>query len=137
MIRATVETKYFRKFLYVFLGCVAYSGWRLYDGLIGYPNKLVIAEAYETIPEDDRRTYVLLGEERYQPPTNQTDANGHWGRFKQLARESGVKGSHLQAVVSCPLICSQCNSCSQMGTAPLETNLFSSSIIRNASNTIF
>ncbi|QEF99570.1 hypothetical protein Mal15_36350 [Stieleria maiorica] len=55
MIRADVHQPFFRKFLYVFLGCTAFAGWCLYDGLIGYPKKLTIAEAYESLPEENRR----------------------------------------------------------------------------------
>ena len=55
MIRAQVHQPFFRKFLYVFLGCTAFAGWCLYDGLIAYPKKLTIAEAYEGLPEEGRR----------------------------------------------------------------------------------
>jgi len=55
MIRANVHQPFFRKFLYVFLGCTAFAGWCLYDGLIAYPYALTIAEAYETLPEENRR----------------------------------------------------------------------------------
>lgn len=55
MIRADVHQPYFRKFLFVFLGCTAFGLWFLYDGLIGYPKKLVQAEAYEALPEEGRQ----------------------------------------------------------------------------------
>ncbi|MCS7466853.1 hypothetical protein NZK35_09375 [Stieleria sp. ICT_E10.1] len=55
MIRAQVHQPFFRKFLYVFLGCTAFAGWCLYDGLIKYPKNLTIAEAYEGLPEEGRR----------------------------------------------------------------------------------
>ena len=55
MIRANVHQPFFRKFLYVFLGCAGFAAWCLYDGLIAYPNKLTIAEAYEQLPEENRR----------------------------------------------------------------------------------
>lgn len=55
MIRANVHQPFFRKFLWVFLGCVAFAGWCLYDGLIAYPKKLTIAQAYEKLPENDDR----------------------------------------------------------------------------------
>ncbi|PAY17219.1 hypothetical protein CKO51_22390 [Rhodopirellula sp. SM50] len=55
MIRAQVHQPFFRKFLYVFLGCTAFAGWCLYDGLIKYPKHLTIAEAYEGLPEEGRR----------------------------------------------------------------------------------
>ena len=54
MIRAESHAPFFRRFLYVFLGCFAFTCWFLYDGLIGYPQQRVIAEAYEEIPEEDR-----------------------------------------------------------------------------------
>ncbi len=55
MIRADVYQPFFRKFLWVFLGCTAFAGWCLYDGLVAYPQKLTQAEAYEQLPEDGRR----------------------------------------------------------------------------------
>jgi hypothetical protein len=55
MIRADVHQPYFRKFLFVFLGCTAFALWFLYDGLIGYPHQLTMAEAYEALPEAGRQ----------------------------------------------------------------------------------
>ncbi|MEO1615165.1 MAG: hypothetical protein AAFV88_04905 [Planctomycetota bacterium] len=55
MIRANVHQPFFRKFLWVFLGCTAFACWCLYDGLVAYPKKLTIAEAYEELPEEGRR----------------------------------------------------------------------------------
>lgn len=55
MIRADVHQPYFRKFLFVFLGCTAFALWFLYDGLIGYPKKLTLAEAYASLPETGRQ----------------------------------------------------------------------------------
>jgi hypothetical protein len=54
MIRADVHKPFFRKFLFVFLGCVGFGLWCLYDGLVAYPQQLTMAEAYEALPEDDR-----------------------------------------------------------------------------------
>ena len=54
MIRADVYQPFFRKFLWVSLACTAFGGWCLYDGLIAYPKKLTIAEAYESLPEEGR-----------------------------------------------------------------------------------
>ena len=55
MIRADVYHPYFRKFLWVFLGCIAFCGYCLYDGLVKYPTQLTHAEAYESLPEDGRQ----------------------------------------------------------------------------------
>jgi hypothetical protein len=55
MIRAEVHQPFFRKFLYVFLGCIAFAGWCLYDGLVAYPKKLTQAEAYQALPDDGRQ----------------------------------------------------------------------------------
>lgn len=55
MIRAAVDNKFFQKFLWVFLGCMAFSLWCLYDAMIRYPSNMLIAEAYESIAEEDRR----------------------------------------------------------------------------------
>lgn len=55
MIRAAVDQKFFLKFLLVFFGCLAFSGWCLYDGLVAAPKKLTMALAYESLPDDDNR----------------------------------------------------------------------------------
>ncbi|MCC9601592.1 hypothetical protein LOC67_13625 [Stieleria sp. JC731] len=55
MIRAEVHTPFFRKFLFVFLGCIAFGAYCLYDGLVAYPKKLSMSEAYEALPEDGRQ----------------------------------------------------------------------------------
>ena len=55
MIRAEVHQPYFRKFLFVFLGCTAFAMWCLYDCLVGYPRKLTQAEAYAQLPEEGRQ----------------------------------------------------------------------------------
>lgn len=52
MIRADVHLPFFRKHLYLALGCIAYAAWCIYDALIGYPKKLKIAQAFESIPDD-------------------------------------------------------------------------------------
>ncbi len=45
-IRADYCDKYFRRFLYIFIGCAAYSAYCLYDALIGYPPKFEPAKIY-------------------------------------------------------------------------------------------
>ena len=69
MLRADVHKPFFRKFLFVFLGCLAYSGWCLYDGLWAYPRKLTVALAYEELPEEGRReAWEELAKEKGWPP---------------------------------------------------------------------
>ncbi|MCA9141129.1 MAG: hypothetical protein KDB00_30370 [Planctomycetales bacterium] len=81
MIRANVHQPFFRKFLWVFLGCTAFAGWCLYDGLVAYPNKLTIAEAYEGLPEDNRReAWKELAAEQGWPtvtPSKSAEEIGH------------------------------------------------------------
>ncbi|WP_143543947.1 hypothetical protein [Rhodopirellula sp. MGV] len=77
MIRADVHQPYFRKFLFVFLGCLAFGAYCLYDGLVAYPKKLTMAEAYEQLPEDGRQeAWVTLATEKGWPtrtPANSPD----------------------------------------------------------------
>lgn len=81
MIRANVHQPFFRKFLWVFLGCTGFAGWCLYDGLIAYPTKLTIAEAYEALPEEDRReAWKEMATEKGWPtltPSKTADDIGH------------------------------------------------------------
>ncbi|TWT93782.1 hypothetical protein [Stieleria varia] len=76
MIRAEVDHGYFRKFLFVFLGCMAFAGWCLYDALIKYPRALEIAEAYEKIDESVRREQwpILTKEKGWPKATPQKSA---------------------------------------------------------------
>lgn len=76
MLRADVHKPFFRKFLLVFLGCLAYSGWCLYDGLWAYPRQLTIAMAYEELPEEGRREAweALAAENGWPPVTPQKKA---------------------------------------------------------------
>lgn len=81
MIRATLEHKFFRRFLYVFLGCLAFSCWCLFDALIAYPRQLEIAMAYEQIDEDLRRDqWPEVAKEKgwpTAPPQKTAEAIGH------------------------------------------------------------
>tara|TARA_R110002049_G_scaffold4601_4_gene31793 strand:+ start:9594 stop:10313 length:720 start_codon:yes stop_codon:yes gene_type:complete len=54
MLRANFVPGYFRRFLFVFIGCFAFAMYCLYDGFIGYPHKLVISKAYYEMPEENR-----------------------------------------------------------------------------------
>ena len=54
MLRANYVPSYFRRFLFVFIGCIAFAGWCLYDGFINYPKKLEIAKVYYEMPEENR-----------------------------------------------------------------------------------
>ena len=49
MLRADYSPAYFRRFLWVALGCLAYSGWCCYDALVAYPKKGVIAAAHDQL----------------------------------------------------------------------------------------
>ncbi len=53
MIRADYDPKYFRRFLFIGLGCIAFTGWCFYDALVGYPRELERANMYWT-PNPDR-----------------------------------------------------------------------------------
>lgn len=56
MIRADVHLPFFRKHLFLALGCFAYALYFIYDGLIAYPKKLKIAEAFESIPNGPNKS---------------------------------------------------------------------------------
>ncbi|KAA5540707.1 hypothetical protein FYK55_20165 [Roseiconus nitratireducens] len=96
MLRAEAYQPFFRKFLWIFLGCVAYSLWCLYDGLIAYPHQLTIAEAYEALPEEGRREawQVLAAEKGWPTLTPQKSA-------KEISNNIG---SQFFMIVLCMLI---------------------------------
>ena len=53
MIRAEVDLSFFRRFLWIAIGCVLGTAWCLLDAWVTYPRKLVIAESYESFPQTD------------------------------------------------------------------------------------
>ncbi|MDM4016655.1 hypothetical protein [Roseiconus lacunae] len=81
MIRANVHQPFFRKFLFVFLGCLAFGAYCLYDGLVAYPKKLTMAAAYEELPEEGRQeAWQALATEKGWPtrtPANSAEEMQH------------------------------------------------------------
>ncbi len=47
-IRAEYDPRYFRRFLWIVLGCAAFAAWCFYDARVKYPAELERAEAYWT-----------------------------------------------------------------------------------------
>ncbi len=45
-IRANYDPKFFRRFLWIGLGCIAFTGWCFYDALLKYPHELERATVY-------------------------------------------------------------------------------------------
>lgn len=97
MIRADVHKPFFRKFLWVALGCTAFAGWCLYDGLVAYPKKLTIAEAYESLPEAGRReAWKDMAEQKgwptITPPKSAEDVRHDIGSQFMMAVLCGLFG---------------------------------------------
>jgi len=45
-VRANYDPKFFRRFLFIALGCLAFTGWCFYDALIGYPSEFERSRVY-------------------------------------------------------------------------------------------
>lgn len=45
-VRANHDPKFFRRYLFIAAGCLAFAGWCFYDALIGYPAEFERAYAY-------------------------------------------------------------------------------------------
>lgn len=94
-LRANVCEGYFRRFLYIFLGCFAYSMWCLYDGMIAYPAKLERAMVYhEQLDEAEDRNaeWLIIAQEKgwpeFVPETPAHIRNGityQWGQIALLS----------------------------------------------------
>ena len=52
-LRANPESKFLLKYLVIGLGCVAFAGWSLYDGLVVAPNKIPRAQAWAELQEEN------------------------------------------------------------------------------------
>ena len=65
MIRADVQTSFFRRFLWIAIACVLGIAWCVFDSQVTYPNKQVIAAAYESLPDTEEREaeWVQLAEQ--------------------------------------------------------------------------
>jgi hypothetical protein len=65
MLRADVQSSFFRRYLWIAVACVVVIGWCGFDIQVTYPGKQVIAEAYESLPDTIERegTWVQLAEE--------------------------------------------------------------------------
>lgn len=75
MLRADVQSSFFRRYLWIAVACVVVIGWCGFDIQVTYPGKQVIAEAYESLPDTIERegTWVQLAEENgwsTDTPTN-------------------------------------------------------------------
>lgn len=69
MIRADVDSSFFRRYLWIGIGCLAYALWCLYDGFIAYPSQLERAAAFEAIPDGAKRidTWIALASKNGWP----------------------------------------------------------------------
>lgn len=56
-LRANYDKKFFRRFLYVAIGCLAFTGWCFYDAQIKYPKELERAKIYWTKSDDPGEKY--------------------------------------------------------------------------------
>ena len=54
-VRAEYDPDYFKRFLWLSLGCLFFGSWFLFDGLVGYPAELKRCEAYWQESQDPRK----------------------------------------------------------------------------------
>ena len=66
MLRADVQASFFRRYLWIAVACVGCIGWCVFDIQVTYPGKLVIVEAYESLPDTLERegTWIQIAEEK-------------------------------------------------------------------------
>ncbi|MDG2220279.1 MAG: hypothetical protein P8L85_02805 [Rubripirellula sp.] len=55
MLRADVQTSFFRRFLWIAIASVLGIAWCAFDAKVTYPKKKVIAEAYESLSDSEER----------------------------------------------------------------------------------
>ncbi len=66
MIRADYDPKYFRRFLLIGLGCIAFTIWCFYDALVAYPRELERSQAYWTPSPDRADAYIAMQREPWR-----------------------------------------------------------------------
>ena len=59
-VRAEYDAKYFRRFLFISLGCLIFAGWCFYDALVKYPAELERANVYWTLDPEKGEKYVAM-----------------------------------------------------------------------------
>ena len=66
MLRADAQASFFRRYLWIAVACVGCICWCVFDIQVTYPGKLVIVEAYESLPDTLERegTWIQLAEEK-------------------------------------------------------------------------
>jgi hypothetical protein len=65
-VRANYDPDYFKRFLWLALGCIFFGSWFLFDGLVGYPNELKRCQAYWQKTEDPREPWVALDQAEWR-----------------------------------------------------------------------
>ena len=61
-VRADVDKKFIRRFLFIAIGCFVFMLWGLYDGLITNPLELERAKAYKKLSQQVKSAEITEGE---------------------------------------------------------------------------
>lgn len=59
-VRADYDPKYFRRFLLIGLGCIAFTCWCFYDALVKYPSELERAKVYWKPSQEPGEKYKAM-----------------------------------------------------------------------------
>lgn len=72
-VRADYDPDYFKRFLWLALGCLFFGSWFLFDGLVGYPAELKRCEAYWQKTENPREPWEPIAESKWQELCKEND----------------------------------------------------------------
>lgn len=72
-VRADYDPDYFKRFLWLALGCLFFGSWFLFDGLVGYPNELKRCEAYWQPTDNPREPWKAIDNAEWQKIAKEND----------------------------------------------------------------
>ncbi len=72
-VRAEYDPDYFKRFLWLSLGCLFFGSWFLFDGLVGYPAELERCKAYWQPTENPREPWEPIAESKWRELCKEND----------------------------------------------------------------
>ena len=106
-VRADYDPDYFKRFLWLALGCLFFGSWFLYDGLVGYPNELKRCEAYWQATGDPGNPWEAIDNAEWQALAKKNDWSNKPPKVKP-DKQQGKIGTQFFYSILCYCITIPC-----------------------------
>ncbi len=106
-VRANYDPDYFRRFIWLSLGCLVFGSWFLFDGLVTYPRELERSRAYWLPTEDRAEPWQAIDADKWREMTQQNGWSDTVPGEKPDKQEEKIGTQYFYAVV-CFLITVPC-----------------------------